>query len=135
MTTITKELLAEVRKRMDAALAQVAKDLSLKSLTCGRCTYNPSAGNFTMKVEGVAEGGMDETANLYAQNARFMGLPPIGAVFADPIRKEDYKIIGMKKGGRLIVERTSNGKHYLMPADQVKRMCALDKRIAKKEAA
>jgi hypothetical protein len=125
--TITKELLNALRIDIDAALATIAKARGLTSLRTGRCTYDPNGGNFSMKVEGVAEGGQDASAKLYDDNARLFGLPKRGTEFNT--MGNAYRITGMKSGGRVIAERLGTGKSFLFKPEHVKEV------TARKEAA
>ena len=124
MSTLTKDQLRALRIDIDAALAPLAAKHNLSSLAAGRCTYTTS-GNFTMKVEGVAQGGMDKLAAEYeAQRQWDDSLPPVGAEFT--YGREEYKIAGCKsRGTKIVAKRTSDSKDFLFPRDAVVKLCTV----------
>jgi hypothetical protein len=120
---ITKEMLKAIRPEINAALLAVAKKFELQSLACGKCIYDPSGGFFTMKVEGIAAGGVDANAKRYTDNMRWTGLPPLGFEFTQ--RDGTYRTCGMNTtGSKVICERTGDGKKFLFHLDDVKKRAA-----------
>ena len=120
-TTVNKQLLESVRIAMDAALVSIAQANGLKSLTCGKCVYDPNAGNFTFKVEGIAEGALDPSPALY-QSAGFLGLPALGAEFKD-YNGSTFKTAGLNKTATKVLCERSDGKRYLFPVAAVRALC------------
>jgi len=110
MAEITKALLRAIRPEIDAALKEVAKRHGLKSLTCGHARYDPHAGTFSMKVEGLADGAIGKEASLYNAERAGMQLPPLGATFSSG--GHVYAVAGMKRSGKILAART-DGKMYI----------------------
>jgi hypothetical protein len=124
MPALTKDQLRALRADIDAALAPIAAKHQLSSLQAGRCTYTTS-GNFTMKVEGVATGGLNKIAADYEGSRQWdKTLPPLGAEFI--YGGEEYKIAGCKsRSGKIIATRTRDKKDYVFPRDAVVRLCTV----------
>ena len=118
MAEVSKDLLRALRIDIENALLDVAKRHGLKSLKPGNCTY--TSGTFTMKLEGVVEGGMDKAASAYeSQRMWDKTLPPLGAAFEYGDRT--YKVAGANKGNRLFCDR-DDGKRFVFPRDVVTRL-------------
>jgi hypothetical protein len=121
---LNKETLAKVRRDLDAALAQVASANGLQSLKSGKCVYDPASGNFTFKVEGVVEGGADETGARYDRYARgpnsLNPLPARGTTFRTG--GHDWKIIGMTGGGKILASRAGSDKRFTFHREDVSRL-------------
>jgi hypothetical protein len=130
-----KDKLPAIRKAMDAALAQVAKDHGLASLKSGSCRYDPNFGSFTFKIEGVDDGGKDKDAVNYELMKRALGLPELGTTFR--ANGSVCKIVGLNStGSKVIYER--DGKKWIGKVDDVKRTVerqALAAAAMKREAA
>ncbi len=123
MTTIDRDLLKAIRPEIDAALKAVAEKFGLDSLKCGNATYDPRANNFTMKLDGIASGGVDKGAARYDSAVRFdTALPPRGAEIATGGRK--FKVSGMNTTGSKVTAVGPDGKTYLLKTDAVKRIWA-----------
>jgi hypothetical protein len=124
MSTITRDALAAIRPDMDAALAAVARKHGLASLKCTNCTFDPSSGNFVMKVEGVAKGGKTKEAARYEQSKQFDdGLPPLGYVFRSG--EASYSVIGMNTTGtKVMAERLDAvpARTFLFQREAIKRL-------------
>lgn len=122
MATVDKNLLRTIRPEIDAALAVIAKAHNLQSLALGRGTYDPRAGSFTFKLEGVAEGGMDKQAAAYTALKEMYELPPLGTVFS--VRGRDFKITGINStGSKLLVDCVQDGKPYLYKRESALALC------------
>ncbi len=118
---ITPAMLKSLREEVDAALAPLATRYALSSLKAGRASY--TAGQFTMKIEGVAEGGLSLEAEPYNQ-ATSLGLPKLGFEFIAGTPR--YKTIGLNTtGSKVLVERVIDGKQFLYPVETVKSYAAL----------
>lgn len=116
MGYVMKDQLAAIRADIDAALAGVATKHKLMSLKCGAGTYG--ASNFSLKVEGIAEGGSTAEAQRYEFNAKTMGLLPLGGTFTHGARM--YKTTGINTTGtKCMVDRIPDGKSFLMPTHVV----------------
>ena len=118
-TEITKDLLRSFRADLDAALAPLTKKYGLSSLKAGSATYS-AGGTFTMKVEGLADGGIDKDAERYNANRSWLELPPLGTKFL--VRGSEDTIIGLTKGTKVITKRGE--KKFVWDAEVVKRLCA-----------
>ena len=97
--TNLKDHLPALRRAIDAALVKVAREHDLKSLTCGKCVYDPRAGNFTFQLQGVTTRGLDPDAARYEARAKALRLPPLGASFEYGGRT--HTIIGLRRGGNI----------------------------------
>ena len=122
-TTVDKALLRAIRPDIDAALVAVAKKYGLQKLSLANATFDPRAGAFTFKLEGLADGAIGKEAALYTSpDARFLGLPPLGTAFTSGGR--GYKTAGLNKAGtKVLCDRVDDGKTYLFAVDVVLRMC------------
>ena len=106
-----KDRLKEICADIDAALAAVAAKHNLSSLKCSPGNYTTSS--FMIKLEGVAQGGKSLEGQRYEQNAKMMGLPPLGTVFQSG--GKTYRTTGMNTtGGKIFVERIPDNKEFLM---------------------
>lgn len=75
-----------------------------------------------MKVEGVAEGGLDKAAAAYTQLMDLYELPPLGTVFK--AGGHEFKITGINTtGSKLLVERVSDGKPFLYKRESALALC------------
>lgn len=121
--TITKEVLQAVRADMDKALAEIGARHGLTQLKSGKCVYDPRSGNFTIKVEGVAEGGADKDAARYDQiRGLFPGLPERGTEFT--YGGEKYAVSGANStGSKVLAKRNRDGRVYQFPRDAVVKLC------------
>lgn len=129
-----KSKLQPIRAAIDAALAGIAKQHGLRSLTCGKCGYDPRAGNFTIKVEGVdGEGITSEGARYNLLRDQFRGddgekfkLPPLDTEFLAR-DGQTYKVVGLNMTGSKVlcfrVGSTDSGT-FLFKPEAVQRLCA-----------
>lgn len=118
---ISPALLKSIRADVDAALAPVIAKYGLQSLTCGSATY--TSDSFSIKLNGLKAGGLDEYGQIYETNARFdKGLPPLGTRFLSG--REEYQVTGMKRSGNVIAKRTRDGLTFRFPLDGFKRLVA-----------
>jgi len=120
MKMITKEMLRALRFDIDAALVAVAEKHGLKSLTTGSATFGP--GHFTMKLDGLAEGGKSREAARY-ESAGFLGLPPLGSTFRSG--GHTYTTVGLNTTGSKVLCDREDGKTYLYPVDTCKALVAV----------
>ena len=114
-----KQVVQNLRPEIDAALAEIAKKHGV-NLKCGRCTYDPT-GNFTFKLEGVTEGGVTKEGALYNANAKWLGLPELGTVFA--YRGQQHTITGMNTTGTKVIVKRSDNKEFLFKVEGIQRLC------------
>lgn len=119
---INKELLRAVRAAVDATLAPIAKAHGLQALATGKCTYDPAGGTFTLKLEGIAEGGTSPEAQRYNMMREARKLPELGATFNSG--GKPYKIEGANTtGSKVIAARQPDGKRFLFHSGDVARLC------------
>jgi hypothetical protein len=117
MTTLDRDLLKAVRASMDAALLEVARKHGLTSLKAGNASFDPSAGSFHFKVEGVVEGAKGKDASRYEMAARFdKALPPLGVAFKSGSRV--YTLTGMNSTGSKFTVLRDDDKPFLFKRDQ-----------------
>ena len=114
--------LTAIRNDMDAALIAIAKKHGLSTLKCGKVVF--SDDNFTMKVEGVEEGGLDADAKRYEVNYKsFLNLPPLGTVVT--YLGKQYKVAGMNTTGTSILAvNLANNLRYKVPLKVIQQVCA-----------
>jgi hypothetical protein len=119
MATKTDKLfLQALRPEIDAALAVIAKKHNLSTLHLGNGSFDPVAGTFSFKLEGMAEGALGKDAARYIQHCASLGLPERGAEFDS--RGIRYRTDGINTAGsKVICERLDNGKKYDIPTDFV----------------
>jgi hypothetical protein len=120
MTKMTKDMLKDVRVDVDAALEQIAKTYGIAKLRLGNCTYDPTAGSFTFKLEGVMEGGIGkEGARLQMEQSFDADLPKVGESFF--FGTSNYTATGMNTtGSKVVVRREKDGKTFLIKRDAAK---------------
>ena len=119
--SMTREKMGLIRVAIDAALAEVARQHGLEKLAAGRGTFDPAAGSFSFKVEGLAPGGKSDDALAYEYDAARSGgaLPPLGTVIRMGAG-EEFKITGRKvRGERITLERVKDGKSFTAVRFQV----------------
>jgi hypothetical protein len=112
---ITREKLQLIRKDMDKALEEVAKKHGLKKLAAGNATFLKSS--FTIKVEGILEGGESPEEQLYNMYVDIMKLPPLHTKFTEQGR--EYEIVGMNSRRSPLIKETSNGKMFKTTAQRL----------------
>lgn len=117
MEQITRDTLKDLRAEINAALAVIGAKHGL-TLKTGNATFGPD--NFTMKVEGIREGGLDKDATRYANSIRLLGLPPLGTEFKNG--GQIYKTVGVNTTGTKVI-CSNNGKKFLFHTDSVIRLC------------
>ena len=114
-----KTKLPEIRTDVDNALLIIAKRHGLKSLACGRGTYDPRAGCFTFKLEGVTNGGLNREAVRYKEMGEVLNLPPLDTIFTTHDGHE-FKPTGLNTTAtKVIAQRLDNQKSYLFPISLV----------------
>jgi len=114
-----KQQLPQIRDAINAALeaAGVAKQFNLKSLVAGNCRFDPDAGSFTFKVDGVVAGAIGKEGALYEQLRQCEpSLPPLFTVIPGT---DDY-IVGCNPSGTKIITMR-NEKRYQWPLLSVRR--------------
>ena len=121
-TVVNKDLLKSLRPAIDAALAAVAAAHGLESLKAGNASFDPVAGTFTFKLEGVAAGAMGKDASRYVSHIGILGLPPHGAVFQSG--PDQFKTDGLNStGSKIIAVRPRDGKRFLFPVNTCIALC------------
>lgn len=121
MPTINKDFLRDIRVDIDTALTAVAKKHEI-SLTAGHCTFDPSSGNFTFKLEGVTKGGLDKSGALYQDLRRLRPtLPELRSTFV--YNGKQHEVVGANTTGTKVIAKCGD-KRYQFPVDAVERLCA-----------
>jgi hypothetical protein len=122
---ITKQQLQKLRVDLDAALAGIANAHNLKSLTMGRCTFDPNAGSFQFKVEGVAAGGSSKDAQYYEMLR--MNAPQLPALDSP----EATRMFGDKRGtivganstlSKILIRHEEDGRVFLYKTPMVRQL-------------
>lgn len=124
-----KDQLSAIRASIDVALAAVAKKHKLTSLKCdGIMNYGMT--NFSVKIAGVAVGGVSVEADRYKINMARFGLPPLGTEFVS--KGVTYKTMGMNSTGtKLMCDRVIDDKTYVFSVEGVKALLALAASVTK----
>jgi Domain of unknown function (DUF4259) len=121
MSEINQTFLKELRVDIDTALDKVAKKHRI-TLKTGHCTFNPSAGNFSFKVEGVGKGGVNKHAALYISLQKLRpNLPPLHTLFT--YNGKPHEIVGSNTTGTKVIAECGD-KRFQFPVDAVERLCA-----------
>jgi hypothetical protein len=109
-----------LRSDIDAALVNVAKKHRI-TLKTGHCTFSPAAANFTFKLEGVAEGGVDRKGELYLSLRRMRPtLPPLHSTFV--YEEDTYEIIGANNTRTKVIAKCGERQVQIRPVD-VEHLC------------
>lgn len=127
MTTISKQFFPAFRADLQKHLDLVAAAHGLESLKAGNATFDPDAGSFTIKVNGIAIGGLTKEQRLYdLEYAIDKTLPPRESEMV--FKGQTYTIWGMQRSGKAII-RDDAGKKYailrtFLPRDLTRREAA-----------
>jgi hypothetical protein len=127
MSTVTKELLQNLRVDLDKAIADVGGKHNV-ALRVGNASYTPSAGTATFKLEvtTLADGGKqrDIPAELFLQYADIIGLKKEYLHKEITLQGRKFKVSGYKPKARknsiCIFDSTTN-KTFVTSVDTVKR--------------
>ena len=126
-TIINKPLLIKLSAEINAALADVAKANGI-TLVTGSASYTADGRSATFKlaVEVLAEGGIerDIPAELFMQNATFVGLKPEHLGEFITLQGRKFKISGFKPKATkncIVIKDATTGKTFVTDADTVKR--------------
>lgn len=130
--TALRNHLKAIRADIDKVLAEVAAKHGI-TIGTGKATYDPTALNFTFKVEGQFPGGMTKEANLYEQIRRYTeGLPEVGAVLKHP-KGYTLTIAGCNTTGSKVLATHADGKTYLYPVEAIVKLNGLQRANVAKE--
>ena len=130
MSTITKELLQNLRADLDKAIADVGGKHNVV-LRVGKASYTPSAGTATFKLEvtTLADGGKrrDIPAELFLQYADIIGLKKEDLHKEITLQGRKFKVSGYKPKARknsiYIFDSIAN-KTFVTSVEAVKRQLA-----------
>lgn len=126
MTTLDRDLLKALRADIDSTLSAIATAHGLKSLRLGNATFDPGAGSFVFKLEGLVEGGLGKDAARLEMERRFdSGLPTVGQAFT--YGGTAYVATGINARATKILARRADGKVFLIPRDAVKALLVVQK--------
>lgn len=114
MEKITPAMLKEFRVDLNAAMKKLESKYGV-TLQCGRGTYTHE--NFSIKVEGVLEGGLDKDAQRYEHYRSMYKLPKLLTVYTE--RGVKYRIIGLTSRDKVIVEN-QEGTTYTSSVEYIK---------------
>ena len=128
-----RELLKQLRLQVQSALDALPTG-GIKSLKLGRCSFDPAAGTFTFKLEGVLAGAKGKEAIRYGDLLKFdgafgqpkKGLPPLGAVFKHSSGKI-YRVTGANSTATKVIVEDMQGKQFLFKPEGVALMYARTK--------
>lgn len=119
---LTKELLIQLRKDIDAALASVGVKHGM-ILKAGSCSYGEN--NFSYKLNGQVEGGLSKEAEYFQNGAYMVGLTAADLGLEFIFRSETYIITGMKaRGGKITITNKAKGTLHTITAEALIRTLA-----------
>lgn len=118
-----RQLIKHLRTDINAALEKVAKEHGVATLQAANATFDPSAGSFTFKLEGVLKGAKGKEATSYEQlkELYYPDLPPLGFIFNSRADGQRHTVIGANRGRKIISKRT-DGRMFLWPVPTVLRL-------------
>lgn len=121
MTSKSLVALKQVREKLEKVLPELSKEFGV-TLKTGKGTYDPVNGSFTIKVEGIVDGGLSQEASRYNSLKLIMPeLPDLESTFS--YKGDSYKIVGANsRGSKILATNTTNGKTYLFSTDYIKLM-------------
>lgn len=126
MQSVTPLMLKSLRADVDAALAPLLAKYSLAKLRLAKGTYDPNAGSFSFKVEGLAKGGTSPDAMRYDSNQQLLGIPPRPFTFQqrEPERSSlwTFTITGLNLTGTKVLCERDDGKTFLFKTDAIIRI-------------
>jgi len=117
---LSKSQLKAMRADIDKALESVRVKYNLDELHAGNATYSLE-GSFSFKLEGLVSGGLSSEALAYQQNAKWMGLPELGATFIN--RGEKFEIVGLRTRAKkfpILCKSLRDGRFVAFSDDDVK---------------
>lgn len=147
-----RALLKTVRRELESVIAATFDthnvSPSVASLKLGACSFDPTAGTFTFKLEGQLKGAKGKDAILYEQLAEALAipaiqhargpdgkvdfrshtevpgitLPPLGTFFSH--KGARYEVIGANRGSKVLCKRL-DGKTFLFKPEGVARLVAI----------
>lgn len=116
---ITPDMLRALRSDINAALAPLATKYGLTKLAAGNASY--SAGAFTMKLEGLATGGLTKEEQRYdkhrATGWQMQWLPARGAAVL--YGGDQFTATGINSTGTKVIGTFAKrpGKSFIVPVD------------------
>jgi len=125
-TVMSAQLLKQLRPQIEAALAAVAEANGIK-IKCGNATF--TTGTFSMKLEGVLEGGLTKEAQRFKMYAKECGMQPewLGQEFE--IMGRTIKVTGINTTlTKVFVDEVATGRAMMYPA--IKFAAVINRRAA-----
>lgn len=110
---LDRDFLQVIRKDVTIALGEIAQRHGLKQLELGNITFDPAAGTFRGKLEGMVRGGVSEDAQRYEARRRWTHCkhyPPLGTMMPGD---KSMAITGMTRGGKIVLTDPA-GKEYTL---------------------
>lgn len=115
---ITRDDLRDIRNDINAALASVAAKHGLRTLAAGNASFTGDA--FTIKLDGIKEGGLSKEAQRYQQYRAALNLPPLKSTIE--FRSRQYRVEGMNTtGSKVMISLLPDEKGYQLATDAVAR--------------
>ncbi len=124
MTSLTKSKLAEIRKDIDSALAEVGKKHGISSFKLGTIRYD--ADGFKSTLEAQLSGGESFDLKTLRLNAKYIGFNDTIVNATIVYANKQCKVVGMKRT-KLLLE--VDGKGCSAPIESVVRHLSLQKSI------
>lgn len=104
----------QVHAALKAALAQIAKDHNLDSLTVGKLTY--SDNGFSTSLSAIFEGGDTKDMAKLRRSAFMYGLKESVCNASITFNSQQFNVIGMRNT-KMVLEQ--GGKAYTAPIESV----------------
>ncbi len=106
---LNRKIVRNIKADIDKALSQIAYQYNLETLRTTTASY--TSESFTVKIEGVVEGGKSKQGAAYEAWASSLDLPPLGTTFT--YGASDYKIVGLNRTKtKVLATDLLNGKRY-----------------------
>ena len=128
-TTITPELLRQMRADIDASMASIGEKYGVK-LTCGNASFTATNATYKLAVSVISDGGevVDKERVALERNLAFLGLSPEHMLKEFKIGSKTFVLHGLRSSARtkpLLIKSIDDGKTYVATTDAVRKAFGL----------
>jgi hypothetical protein len=116
MTDSSIEKIQQIRKSLEKALADVAKEHNMDKFNIGKISSD--SDGFSVKLEGIFSGGDTLEMKSLKVNAGLLGFKPEIAGATISYGKDNFVVTGVRRT-KLTLEQVSSGKTYLAKVEDV----------------
>lgn len=114
-TKLTTALVHAIRADLTVALGEIAQRHGLKQLQLGKITFDPEAGSFGGRIEGLVQGGLSDDARRYEKARQYVQrnqhYPILGTYMPGGTKR--LMITGMTRGGKIVLADPA-GKQFTL---------------------